>query len=839
MAIDPGATRAPADSDPAARIHERLKVYFAMISCLGGLVLGTEPQTESLPAIAIFFAVFGYVFVDWLRLFALPSIAAYAAMGLAALYCVSDFAELEGQGNHQIVVVAELLVMVQAILMLQTKTRRIFEQLGVFCLLQLVVAAVFNDAISYGLFLIPISVIGAWALSLLAAASALEPPSKRGSGEPATVPPIRCSAVSAQRSLVGASGRLPRIALWGIAPAAALVSAVFFYALPRTTDAAHLGERGDTLVGFRDEVRLEQFGEMLRSSKPAMRVKLTDARTGRNYRAVGGIYLRGRVLERYQAAATSEMSTAIWFATTPGSADATGRLPTEYVPRRASDKNFYDTVKARIKCESMGSSSLFAIAPYHRVAGRHGIEHLADRWTLRRRADQPPEMSLSFPRIEYAFGTHAFHRGVQSELVARRSVRARSSRPPSVARGRWDPREARLKTEDADRGYLESLLAYNPDDIPAARRIAEAVRRSLPAADQSAYTVAKALEQRLKQSARYTYTLDLDADPVPGMDPIEQFLSVDRRGHCQYFASALAMMLRSVGIPARLVVGYQTEEYSELGQVYIARQLHAHAWVEALVGRNELPEDRMVYGQEPSEEYWLRLDPTPGVGREIGGGTGGVRHVFDFAQGLWEDYIVDMDRDRQTDTLLNTPGMSPLAESYREMIGKIQTLLRKVKAGELGGGSFAADRFFSWPAAVVGIAFALVIAALFRMRMPPWIRRRDAAGGHRQAARPSLPFYAETLDQVARLGVVRRAGQTPGELMRVASAEFAGRHQAPLSGPLARLTAAFYRLRFGGGEDNESVPGTQRNIRRDLDELRAGVDAWVERGGGRDRTTGG
>lgn len=150
------------------RIVSRLKLYFATLSCLGGLVLAAGNDIESIPAIAVFFAVFGYVFVDWLKLFALPPIAAYAAMALAALYCVSDFADLDAPGNHQMVAVAQLLVFVQAILMLQRKSRRIFEQLGVFCLLELIVAAVFNNAINYGLLLIPISVIGAWALCLLA-----------------------------------------------------------------------------------------------------------------------------------------------------------------------------------------------------------------------------------------------------------------------------------------------------------------------------------------------------------------------------------------------------------------------------------------------------------------------------------------------------------------------------------------------------------------------------------------------------------------------------------------------------------------------------------------------
>ena len=158
----------------AASNQDRLKLYFAILTCLGGLVLASGEGAELIPVVAVFFAVFGYVFVDWLKLFALPAVAAYILMGFAAVYCVSDFWKLETPGNQQMLSVAQLLVLVQAILMLQKKTPRIFEQLGVFCLLELVVAAVFNDPLVYGLLLLPIGMIGIWALALLSSVTASE-----------------------------------------------------------------------------------------------------------------------------------------------------------------------------------------------------------------------------------------------------------------------------------------------------------------------------------------------------------------------------------------------------------------------------------------------------------------------------------------------------------------------------------------------------------------------------------------------------------------------------------------------------------------------------------------
>ncbi len=285
MANEPGSMPPVAVDDrtgvQAARVAGRLKLYFALLSCFGGLVLFAGNETESIPVIAVFFAVFGYIFVDWLELFALPPIAAYAAMAVAALYCVSDFSDLDSPGNRQMLAVAELLVFVQAILMLQRKSRRIFEQLAVFCLLELIVAAVFNNAINYGLLLIPISLIGGSALGLLSAVSAWDglhgdrslaedepPPHARHTPPPAV---ITVSAPDSVRSLAASAVRMPRIVLFTLAPSVILFGVIFFYALPRTTDAARLGNRATALVGFTDTLRLEQIGHMMQSTESALR----------------------------------------------------------------------------------------------------------------------------------------------------------------------------------------------------------------------------------------------------------------------------------------------------------------------------------------------------------------------------------------------------------------------------------------------------------------------------------------------------------------------------------------------------------------------------------------
>jgi len=103
------------------------------------------------------------------------------------------------------------------------------------------------------------------------------------------------------------------------------------------------------------------------------------------------------------------------------------------------------------------------------------------------------------------------------------------------------------------------------------------------------------LEQHLTED--YEYTLDLMGRSGEGL--IDKFLFEDRRGHCEYFATAMVLMLRSQEIPARVVTGFYGAEYSRRQDYYIVRQSSAHAWVEAYV----------------EGAGWVTFDPTPPAGR--------------------------------------------------------------------------------------------------------------------------------------------------------------------------------------------------------------------------------
>ncbi len=123
----------------------------------------------------------------------------------------------------------------------------------------------------------------------------------------------------------------------------------------------------------------------------------------------------------------------------------------------------------------------------------------------------------------------------------------------------------------------------------------------------------------------YTYTLDFAGRSRD--NPIEDFLFRYRSGQCEYFASSMVLMLRSQGIPARLVTGFLGGEYNPFEGYYIVRDDNAHAWVEAY-----LP----LLG-------WRIFDPTPPAGRPAIGNEGAMllaQQAWDFLQFRWDRYVL-------------------------------------------------------------------------------------------------------------------------------------------------------------------------------------------------------
>lgn len=138
--------------------------------------------------------------------------------------------------------------------------------------------------------------------------------------------------------------------------------------------------------------------------------------------------------------------------------------------------------------------------------------------------------------------------------------------------------------------YIKSKYLQLPSSLP--QRVKDLARRLMDNIP-NAYDRAEAVETFLR-SPPYSYSAQVKAPP-PGRDPVDYFLFDLQKDFCEYFASAMVVMLREVGVPARLVEGFTTGTYDSASNTYVVRELNAHAWVEVYFPQ---------YG-------WIEFEPTP------------------------------------------------------------------------------------------------------------------------------------------------------------------------------------------------------------------------------------
>lgn len=185
-----------------------------------------------------------------------------------------------------------------------------------------------------------------------------------------------------------------------------------------------------------------------------------------------------------------------------------------------------------------------------------------------------------------------------------------------------------------------SVLAVEPDQLTLAANlmlpaglppvVAETARQVV-GSERDPYQKALLLVDHFHSG--YTYSLEV---PRGEGHPLDVFISRTKTGYCEYFASAMALMLRSQGVPARLVAGYLGGDYNATGNYYLVRQLSAHTWVEAYIaGRG-----------------WLRLDPTPPDQGPASPGTvdppSGAFLALDWVRLKWDSLVLGYDLERQT-----------------------------------------------------------------------------------------------------------------------------------------------------------------------------------------------
>jgi|HubBroStandDraft_1064217.scaffolds.fasta_scaffold00003_137 transglutaminase-like putative cysteine protease len=514
-----------------------------------------------------------------------------------------------------------------------------------------------------------------------------------------------------------------------------LGAAAVFFLLPRMS-TGYLGAYSfgtDFSTGFSDRVQLGRIGQIQQSDAVVMHIQVDGDREGKY-----ALHWRGVALENFDGRDWSNPPRQRYalrpqadgsFAVPPLSQ---GVLQALAVGSEAAQGRVDHVIHYRVVMEPIGTN-VFFLAPWAR------------------------RVSGAYRTLQIDAG------GAVSDLDSQRAVSLYeadsdiSMPSPEQLRGAGD--------------YLPRFaLAYLqlPGLDPRIPQLAAQVTSSA----SNSYDKAVLLEGYLK--THYGYTLQLPRSPVA--DPLANFLFERKQGHCEYYASSMAVMLRTLRIPARVVTGFRSDEFNDVTGNYVVRARNAHAWVEAYFPG---------YG-------WVTFDPTPGGGVASPQGWSRAMLYLDAASSFWREWVISYDSTHQNvlgQTLLSGTRTSlERARMWARL--RYERLMNWARRSERG-----AEHSPGWWLGASLVVGLLLLTMGNAGRIVRVIRaRRLRAHPERSPDQAAAMWYERMARYLARRGVRKSATQTAQEFVRVIEDE-------RLRVRVGRFTDAYESARFGNSSD--------------------------------------
>lgn len=577
-------------------VHRVLLDSLVALGMLSLVTTGEFPRVLSI-VLLISLALAFFVPVRWQDLPVWRMLGTYTPVGLLALQLVRW-----SQGANPLSLAVEFAALLQIVRVATRRGAVHDQQIVALSLLHLVAATVLGAGLAYALCFIGFVLVIPPALMLSHLRREVEGNYRQGArdrtGLPVDVPRILRSRRVVSRGFLAFVCCLSLPVF--------LFTAVLFIAFPRVGLSLLLLEptRPTRMVGFSDQVDLGRIGGLHTDPTIAMRVTYPDLPPDPPPRIA--LYLRGTAFDRYENQSWKRTKTERHHLETLGNLFALTRYP-----------NTHSDPSILIDLEPIEPPVLFV--PDHATA----LELI------------PIAAQIVGPQPMLNFGPENEIR--YARLDDRRGARYRVYLESSAVMA---PRVSDLAPLDRAR-YLEL-----PADLPP--RIA-ALAREWASSESHPERIAQRLTKRLRSD----YGYDLSGTSGSAKNPLEHFLFESKRGHCEFFSTALALMLRSLGIPTRNVTGFAGATYNRFGKFYAVRQGDAHAWVEVWF----------------DSTGWQRFDPTPSAAAPNPTAWNrwvtSVRDVVEAASQRWNRHVERYDLKQQIELFT---GIRQQAKSFRDTL---------------------------------------------------------------------------------------------------------------------------------------------------------------------------
>ncbi len=628
----------------------------------------------------------------------------------AVVFLVIQIARVIG-GEATLTVGVQYAAFLQISRLSHRKTAADYQQIVILGFLHLIAGTVLSEGLDYAVVFFGFVVVMPWMLALTHLRRELE--NQYGANSPM----LRGELESRQLATPAFFGGTTLLAV----PLFILTAAMFF-AFPRVGFGflSSLGARTQSVAGFGDDVELGGFGTIRDDPTVVMRVKPKN-RPNPPQQSIS-VRLRGTSFDRYGEGRWSRTQIA---------GEELRRLQDQYIvfrPPRPEDQEY------EIILDPIEEAVLFL--PEGTVA-----------------LQVPPVMRSG--RSRYRLITHA------PGLDVRYGGRVHG------------PLTYKAFTTRKRRGFPERIpkaLRKHYVEIPAGYERVASLAREVVQGASNPYVQAQQVERYLRGSGNFRYTLE--QPNTEGKDPLHVFLFEAKAGHCEYFSTAMAIMMRSLGLPARNVTGFLGADYNPYGDYYAVRNGHAHSWVEVLI-----------------DGRWITFDPTPASGQVFASPSGftvKLRQMMDAMRVRWAEYVVEYNIRDQAKALQR------LAAWYRSLRGNrgaAQSNANRDSGDDQDFGPVPFRPDWRWFIAIMSVFGAAVLFVRWSRRR----RRQTRAGRQLDPDRDrAVRLYLSLESSLRSAGHARPPDVTPTE-----HAEELGRSGFVAADDVREVTSAYLAARFG------------------------------------------